>query len=294
MKLVVGIFIAIAGYHAPAGDAFNIRNVKSALGTKGLREGRHCTELRMSNQFDISKPVFDPLSLRTVRGDALVRYDATNQSEPLRIILFALLGASLVSAPFIVEAIGYEAMNLPTTIGSFALATGSGVLFFRECTRRARQLKRIEKELNTESLPIRLPTNPFSEMPFTKAFPLKTLRSIKTPPRIIALCGTRSALTKALSSLAIYRQRLSQASVFVVAIPTDGSTIDDCQVLDKNIYKSWLADSYQPHVWLDYFRALKDGETENDYEFRWFGLNSNGRSFGSGDGEMQIIQLMGQ
>ena len=248
----------------------------------------------MSNQFDISKPVFDPLSLRAVRGDAIVQYDATNQSEPLRIVLFALFGLTLLSAPFLVESVGYEPMNTPATIASVILATASGGLFVRECTRRARQLTRIEKELNTEGLPIRLPTNPFSEIPFSKAFTLKSLRAAKQPPRIIAICGNQSKLTEILRSLSIYRHRLSQASVFVVPVSTDGSTAKDWQVSNNKLYKSWLADSSQPQVWLDYFRALTDEETNDDFDFRWFGLNANGRSFGSGDGEMRIIQLMGQ
>ena len=247
----------------------------------------------MSNQFDISKPQFDPLSLRSVRGDAIVRYDATNQSEPLRIVLFASFGVIMLLAPLLVE-IGYEPMNTPSTIAAFVLAAASGALFVRECTRRARQLTRIEKELNTESLPIRLPTNLFSEMPFSKPILLKSSRALNRPPRIIAICGTRSKLADALTSLTVYRKRLFQASVFVVAISTDGSKAKDWQVLNPNLYKSWLADSYQPQVWLDYFRDLTNDETSNDYNFRWFGLNSNGRSFGSGDGKIQIIELMGQ
>lgn len=288
--------------------AFHLGHVNPPLGTtnsfskrkaaiypnKQHSDGHQQVKLYMSNQFDISKPVFDPLSLRAVRGDAIVRYDATNQSEPLRIVLFALFGATLLSAPFLVEAVGYDPMNTPATIASVILATGSGALFVRECTRRASQLTRIEKELNTESLPIRLPTNPFSEMPFSKAITLKNLRATKKPPRIIAICGNQSKLTEALSSLAIYRRRLTQASVLVVAISTDGSTAKDWQVLNNNSYKSWLADSYQPQVWVDYFRALTDEKTDDEFDFRWFGLNANGRSFGSGDGEMQIIQLMGQ
>eukprot|EP00536_Pseudo-nitzschia_multiseries_P008782 jgi/Psemu1/306008/fgenesh1_kg.230_\ len=131
-------------------------------------------------------------------------------------------------------------------------------------------------------------------MPFTKPVTLKILRGLDKPPRIIAICGNRSRLTKVLSELSVYRQRFSQSSVFVVAISTDGSTAKDWQMLDPSSYKSWLADSYQPQVWLDYFRGLNNDEASNDFDFRWFGLNSNGRSFGSGDGEIQIIQLMGQ
>ena len=262
------------------------------------RSRAHEVRLKMSNQFDISKPTFDLLSLRSVRGDAVVRYDSLNQSEPIRIILFAIFGATSLSAPSLAEAVGYEPMSTPAIIVSVISAISSGALFYRECSRRSKQLKRIEKELNSESLPIRLPNNILAEMPFAKAMTLKNLRSTQRPPRIIAICGNRSKLTETLSNLAVYRQRLSQASVFVVAVPTDGSTREDWQVLNKNAYRSWLADTYEPQLWLDYFQELSEDTTntneDNDLNFRWFGLNSNGRSFGSGDGEIRIIQLMGQ
>ena len=38
-------------------------------------------------QLDLSREQFDFLSLKSFRRDALLQYDATNQSEPLRIIL---------------------------------------------------------------------------------------------------------------------------------------------------------------------------------------------------------------
>ena len=257
-----------------------------------------------NNQFDVSKPVFDPLSLRSVRGDALVRYDATNQSEPLRITLYALLSLTSAVAPSLVEATGFDLLGLPQTLGCGAAAAGSGLLFLRECGRRSRQLTRIEKELNTESLPIRPPNtrNPFSEQPFGRPVTLRQIRGSAVAPRILALCGNREQLAEALSALVVYRNRLAQASVYVVAVSTDGSKPAERKVLDDGYYKSWLADSYQPGVWLDYFRSLTTGgggggsneSADDDSGFRWFGLNSNGRSFGSGDGAIQVIQLMGQ
>jgi len=287
----IALAIFALALQAPACAAFAPQQAKFAINSRNSRGKLFMS----SNQFDVSKQVFDPLSLRSVRGDALVRYDATNQSEPLRIVLSAISAMTFLSAPFLVEAIGYDAMTTPATVASVGISAFSGYRFVRECTSRARKLTRIEKELNTESLPIRLPTNPFSDNPYSKAVTMKVLRSIQSPPRIIALCGNKAKLTEALSQLAIYRNRLSQASVYVVAIPTDGSKQKDWQVLDSSVYKTWLADSYQPQAWLDYFRGLTTDEASNeDFDFRWFGLSSNGKSFGSGDGEIRIVQLMGQ
>jgi hypothetical protein len=254
----------------------------------------------MSNQFDISKPVFDLLSLRSIRGDAVVRYDSLNQSEPLRITLFGLFCMTFLIAPTFTEAVGYEPMTLPAVAASIVGALASGGLFVRECTRRASQLARIEKELNTERLPIRLPTNPLAEMPFSKPVTLKDLKtstavtSGQQPPRLIAVCGDETKLTEALSSLAIFGNRLKQASTYVVAVSTDGSTSNDWKTLDPSMYKSWLADPYQPNVWLVYFQELSESIDQSN-NFRWFGLTARGQSWGSGEGEIpEWLQVLGQ
>jgi hypothetical protein len=55
---------------------------------------------------------------------------------------------------------------------------------------------------------------------------------------------------------------------------------------------AWLAEAFDADEWKEYFDGLS--ECSNG-EFRWFGLNSNGRSFGSGSGEIpQWLQVMGQ
>jgi hypothetical protein len=251
--------------------------------------------LCMSNQFDISRPVFDLLALRSVRGDAVIRYDALNQSEPLRIILFGILALTCLAAPSLSEAVGYDEMGTPATVASILAAVASAGLLVRECTRRAKQLTRIEKELNTELLPIRLPTNALADMPFTKAATLKDLRGLSTPPRIIAMSGTKAKLTQALKGLSILGRRLQQASVYVVVIPTDGSKASDWQ-LASTANPTWLADSYQDSVWQTYMDELLEIDNGSSRpSFRWFGLNSSGRSFGSGDEEIpQWLEVLGQ
>lgn len=259
------------------------------------------TALSMSNQFDVSKPVFDLLSFRSIRGDAMIRYDSMNQSEPLRITLFGLFCIAFLIAPTFTEAVGYDPMTTPAVAASVLGTLGSGGLFARECSRRANQLSRIEKELNTERLPVRLPTNQFAEMPYSQPVTLKELRTTTTyiknsqqPPRLIAICGSKAKLQEALNSLAVYGQRLKQASTFVVAISTDGSSEQDWQTLeDRSAYRAWLADAYQPQMWRDYFQELS--AENNESEFRWFGLTARGQSWGSGDGVIpQWMQVLGQ
>jgi len=197
------------------------------------------------------------------------------------------------------------------TAASFGGAAVGAGLFVRECQKRAKQLSRIEKELNAERLPIRLPTNLLAEMPFSKPYTLQELRSSKVassysgqPPRIIAVCGTRDTLKDALSGLAVYGQRLTQASALVVPVSTDGTSSNEWKVLDESCYRSWLADAYQPNLWLEYFEELSN-DVSSDAEatttsptkadFRWFGLTARGQSWGSGFGEIpQWLQVLGQ
>jgi 2'-5' RNA ligase len=249
----------------------------------------------MSSQFDISRPVFDVLSLRSVRGDALIRYDSLNQSEPLRITLFGLFCATFLVAPTFTEAVGYDPMDVPAIAASMLGALVFGGLFVRECRRRADQLSRIAKELNAERLSIRIPTNAFAERPYAPPITLKEIRTSQqqSPPRLIAMCGNQAQLKDALSSLVIYRQRLVQASTLVVAIPTDDSTSEGWQVLEKSVYRCWLADAHQPKIWRDYIHELSDYKESSS--FRWFGLTSSGQSWGSGEGDIpQWLQIFGQ
>ncbi|CAJ1940026.1 unnamed protein product [Cylindrotheca closterium] len=252
------------------------------------------------NQFDVSKPVFDLFSLRTIRGDAIIRYDATNQSEPIRIQLYAASCLLFLASPTLAEALDFDPLTLPGRIATVAVSVLSGGLFVRECKKRSNQLNRIEKELNTEGLPIRLPTNALSDQRYTKPIVLKQLRASKSiPPRVLALYGEDEKLKDALKGLWTLGKRLEQASVYVVCIPTVGSSfrayewvLEQQSSMDKTI--PWLADAYDEKAWRSYFKELTPEDTINP-SFLWFGLNSNGRSIGSGANEVPTwLQLLGQ
>lgn len=244
----------------------------------------------MANQFDVRKPVFDLFALRSIRGDALLQYNTLNQSEPLRINIYGILAAALFSAPLVSEAVGGEPMNLVGTIASTLAGVGSVALFVNECRKRSRQLNRIEKELNAENLQVRLPSNAIADMPYGPTQSLHMLKRSSSPPRIVALCGTESQLTKALTLLRVLGRRLKQSSTFVVPVSLDGTTRSEWGI-DSREGTPWLAEAYNADEWRVYFDDLSD----NASVFRWFGLNSNGRSFGSGSGEFpQWLQVLGQ
>ena len=245
------------------------------------------------NRFDLSKPVFDLLTLRSIRGDALLRYNSLNQSEPLRINLYGLLTLTLLAFPSISEAVNGESLNTVQSVASVLAGVGSLGLFVRECQKRSRQLSRMEKELNADGLLLQLPSAAFADRPYTPPATLANVFATTAPPRILALCGTYDQLSNALDSLRIYGKRLQQASTYVLAVPTDGSTVQDwIQTLAAADPKvPWLALAYDEQAWLEYFDGLDSSGTS----FRWFGLNSGGRSFGSGSSVLpQWLQLLGQ
>jgi hypothetical protein len=256
------------------------------------------TRCFLSNQqFDLSKPVFDLFTFRSIRGDALLRYSTLNQSEPLRINLFGLLALSLFAFPSgVSEAVGGEPASILQSCACIVGGLGSVALFLRECHRRSRQLYRIEKELNSELLKLRLPMNALSDVPFTEPATLGTLTKVTSTQqlRIIVVSGTSMQLSSVLATLQIFGRRLRQATTFVVPVPTDGSTRNDWNLAGTTNARTlppWLADAYEVDTWLQYLNDL----AEDSNQFRWFGLNSNGRSFGSGAGqEPQWLELFGQ
>lgn len=269
----------------------------NALGRKSFSSSRisnKCShsalKMSASNPFDVSKPVFDLFALRSIRGDALLQYNTLNQSEPLRINIYGLLTVALFSAPLVSEAVGGEPMGVVGTVGSTLAGLASVVLFVNECRKRSQQLTRIEKELNAEDLRVRLPSNAIADNPYGQPESLLLLKKSSLPPRIIALCGTASQLQEALTCLRVLGRRLKQSSTFVVAVPLDGSKRSDWGI-DARTSTPWLAEAFDVDEWRAYF----DGLSESSGEFRWFGLNSNGRSFGSGSGEFpQWLQVLGQ
>mmetsp|Transcript_6301 Transcript_6301/g.13834 ORF Transcript_6301/g.13834 Transcript_6301/m.13834 type:complete len:494 (+) Transcript_6301:104-1585(+) len=255
------------------------------------------TVLSMSSNFDLTRPTFDLFTLRSIRGDALLQYNSLNQSEPLRINLFLTLTFTLLALPSMSEAVLGEALSVPGTAASLIGSVGSFALFLRECSRRSRQLERIEKEMNAEFLMVRLPNNRFAERRFGQRVQLKQLRGKK---RVIALCGTKDELRHAMVQIRAFRNRLYQAAAIVVPIPTDGSSAIDWGLSNEEMMSTqFLAEADNIGDWVEYFRALKQGDDEssgsNNSALFWFGLSNSGRSFASGAGDPpRLIEILGQ
>lgn len=266
----------------------------------------------------MTKPTFDLLSLRTIRNDALIQYSSLNQSEPLRINLYFLLSCVLVSLPTILST-----LDSPTAVPSIYLTVGCDVsavltsyLFYRECVNRSKQLNRIEREMNTEYLTVRLP----SILGGAKDMSLKEFRSSSSSnsngsKRILALAGSRAEIFQVLQEARVLRRRLVQSNCLLVILPTDVLNPNkDTWEWEKEdaalLSGRWIAEATNLDTWATYFADLAasttttttttdDGDNNNNNRSSstliWFGLNYNGRSFGSGIGmsSLNLFELMG-
>ena len=257
------------------------------------------TQLFNGNQFDISKPTFDLFSFRFIRSDALLRYNSLNQSEPLRVNLFLLATVSLLGYPLWCESVTGDIATTASTIASTAAGVGTAALFWRERTRRSKQLNRMEKELNAERLQVKIPVN----AAISSARPTASLQDLRSKRRIIAIRGTKEQFSGEIwTTLCTLRRRLVQSQTLVVLVPTDGSQKKDWGFDTTQLGSAlWLAEPLKvdgEDGWLNYFSELLDNGDEsinNDNDLAWFALNFRGRSIASGLGEVpRVLELMGQ
>ena len=273
--------------------------------------------------FDMTRPTFDLYSLRTIRGDALLRYNNLNQSEPLRINLYLIALFTSFSYPLLSEAV----VNAPASTVGVVVSSLVGSLatyrFVRECTRRATKLAKLEKECTAQTLPLKLPSNyvkvnPFVERLFmTQPVPLgQVLQDRGGGRRILALYGSQPSLRRALVDAQLFRRRLQQANVLIVPIPNDLHDTTQKKInsnnnnivqyytealhLNPDLLKAvpFIAEVAEIPTWVEYFESLlvdndntRNDETTNtnnnkdeEDDLIWFGLSSSGKSFGSGKG----------
>jgi HAMP domain-containing protein len=244
------------------------------------------------NQFDISKPIFDLLSFRLIRSDALLRYNSLNQSEPLRINLFLLATISLLGYPLWCESVTGDIPTLTSSVSAAGIGAACAALFWRERSRRSNQLKRMEKELNAGSLSVRLPVN----TAISSVRPEVRLVELRSKRRIIAIRGSKEQLklNGVLDTLCVLRKRFVQSQTLVVLVPTGGTLskadwgLDNYQLGDA----LWLGDACNLAEWENYFSELVDNPGD---KLAWFALNFNGRSIASGLNETpRLLELLGQ
>ena len=283
------LFLLVASSYA-----FTLPQTRTTSSVRNVVTRSSTSTQLYANQFDISKPTFDLFSFRQIRSDALVRYNSLNQSEPLRINLFLLMTVTLMGYPLWCESVTGDVPSTIPSIAAAAAGVGCGALFNRERSRRSRQLNRMEKELNAESLQVKLPVN----KAITSTRPTATFKQLKSKRRIVAFRGNKDQFSEIMNMLCSLRRRFVQSQTILVLVPTDGSTKEewgwDANQMGDSL---WLADATNVGQFLEYFRELlgSDEGVSNDDELAWFALNFKGRSIASGLGKApKILELMGQ
>lgn len=167
------------------------------------------SRLQAPDAFDLSTPAFDLLSLRSFRRDALLQYDATNQSEPLRIALTFLGVLFCLSFPSLAGELGIDD---PTLVQPASIVGGSGcaALFLRNRAARTGRIEKISREYALGDLKATY-----------RGVRTNFLRDLRGKLRVVVVAGSSDVVDKAVEEARVYRRRLQAASTAVVAVYYD-------------------------------------------------------------------------
>ena len=192
-------------------------------------------------QFDLSNEQFDLLALRTFRRDTILQYDATNQSEPLRIALcfFGVLFSLCIPSLFPGED------QLSTNVAAL-LGTGiSGTLFQRNRSARSSRMGKIDLEYKMGDL-----------RAIYRGVRTNKLLELRGKRRVVALVGPKQIIDERVREARVYRRRLSDADAVVVPVYTDGAGAGGTAAVASEAESRWLWAAAEPAAWLSYFELL--------------------------------------
>ena len=279
--------------------------------------------------YDLGRPEFDLLELKSFRRETILQYSLINRPEQLRIILLSSSAVISACAPSIAAELfpsGADGTSLQTlAIAAYAASelcpsnsssthcsvrsatharvrapcwsrvstVGFAALAFGEKSSRGAKLRRLESEYALGELSA---TKPATALADAKSIRLVELRDKR---RVVAITAPRAVIRQFLSSASIYRRRLAQSGIIVVAVPTDADEGDDGSSADDGVARvaaeeGWLWQPTQPAVWTEYFAGLlaaKGGAVPADGA--WLALSLKGRSVASGVGLPQWDELLG-
>ena len=234
--------------------------------------------------FSFSGQQFDLLSLRSFRRDTILQYDATNQSEPLRIaltlfgVLFSLSVPALSSELRIGDA-------LTADVGAAIGTCISGYLFLRNRGARTARMAKIDKEYALGDLRATY-----------RGMRTSYLRELRGKRRVVAVVGSRDVVDGAIAEARVYRRRLTAAEAVVVPVYTDAAAAGaDSAALVGEAESKYLWAAADPSAWQSYFSELLEarGMGGSGDQGAWLGLNVKGRAFGSALGMPRWDELLG-
>jgi len=229
--------------------------------------------------FDVSAQQFDLLALRSFRRDTILQYDATNQSEPLRIAL-TLLGI-LFSLSLPALAVDFRIDELTANAGAVVGTGISGALFARNRAARQARMEKIEREYAMGDLRATY-----------RGRQTSSLREQRNKRRVVVLAGDTPTVDAAVAAAFVYRRRLTEAGAFIVPVYTDGGA-SKANALGE-VESRWLWAAAEPQLWRAYFEELLSARgMAMAGGGAWIGLNLRGRTFGSAVGAPRWDELLG-
>lgn len=239
-----------------------------------------CRAVVAQEKFDTAAQQFDLLSLRTFRRDTILQYDATNQSEPLRIaltllgILFSLSIPALASELRVSDEL---TLNVAAVLG-----TGiSGGLFARNRGARQARMEKIDREYAMGDLRATY-----------RGVRTSRLQELRGKRRVVVVTGSAATVEEALTQARVYRRRLSEAEAVVVPVFTEGGATSGALVSEAE--SKWLWAAAEPEQWRTYFGELLSARgLSTTANGAWIGLNLRGRTFGSALGAPRWDEVLG-
>ncbi|KAJ1617643.1 hypothetical protein T492DRAFT_1098272 [Pavlovales sp. CCMP2436] len=249
--------------------------------------------------YDMTRPQLDPLSLRQFRRDALLQYSSTNQSEPLRILLFALLAAIFALAPLVASEVpsglSIQLEGPAARAGCALAAVGSAALFARERGRRTAQIVKLEREYYLRDLPVTLDGNTGRRT--------VTLSLLAGSRAAVLILGSAAHVFAELDTARVLAARLGEAEVLVVGVPFGGGDAEEpvARALLAGLKPApWLATAAGPKQWERFaleVLGLQSLELRADARpaerGAWIALTRRGRTCGSGLGRPPLEELLG-
>lgn len=230
--------------------------------------------------FDVSSQQFDLLSLRTYRRDTILQYDATNQSEPLRIALTVLGLLFSLSIPSLANEL-HISDDLTANVGAVIGSAISGFFFVRNRAARSARMLKIEREYAAGDL-----------RAVYRGVRTILLRELRGKKSVVAVVGSEDVVEQAVEQARAYRRRLTAAGAVVVPIVTDGAS--ETSTMRGEAESQWLWAASDLAEWQRYFSELLDSRGMADRgDGMWLGLNSKGRSFGSALGSPRWDEMLG-
>mmetsp|Transcript_52742 Transcript_52742/g.83721 ORF Transcript_52742/g.83721 Transcript_52742/m.83721 type:complete len:521 (-) Transcript_52742:69-1631(-) len=237
---------------------------------------------------------FDLLEGRSFRRGTLLKYGASFRAVQLRALFFASSAVTSAIYPFVYKDLfpGSEDIGVSGSIAAAASALICGLVTNREKELRGRTLRRMDREAILGELSISQPENAMRS-------PQVSIKSLRGKKRIVAIYGTPSLLLAAVKKAAIYKRRLAQSSIVLVAVPSLAA--DDAKRQEWQEFSQigrrdgWLWQPGDPTRWNEYFEELLSGSQPSTTSTKdaWFAISLSGQSCASGKGPIVWDELLG-